>query len=392
MKMISKYRPAAAAFLLMFSLATVSTAMSFLNQPVAAELGVGLGSFTLYYSLMVAVGAFTAPIIGQFMEKLGIRKIVLAAMIWSGLGLWLFSFSDSLWMFYVTGALMGILSSTAMNLTANVMLQTYYTSTEAANFIGIVVAGSGVGSMVYSALLPGVLENFGWRMAYRVQGTAWVLNLLLSLLVLGKAVPAASEKGNIKANSGMTRNEALRSPMLYLLFTSVIILTFGSGLIQHFPTVLSKQGYSSGATGAIISFYSVVLTIGKILQGILYGSVGVKKGSAITFTIYIAAFLLLMNASFAYPAFLCMGIGMGILTTVTPILTKQLFGQKEYAGIFGIVSMGMSVGSFVSTPIWGMLYDVMGSYNLGFAVMAVMIAVAYLLQMTALKMAKQNFH
>jgi MFS family permease len=87
-----------------------------------------------------------------------------------------------------------------------------------------------------------------------------------------------------------------------------------------------------------------------------------------------------------------MGIGMGILTTVTPILTKQLFGQKEYAGIFGIVSMGMSVGSFVSTPMWGMLYDVMGSYNLGFAVMAVMIAVAYLLQMTALKMAKQNFH
>lgn len=389
MRSTSKYRPAAASFLLMFALATVSTAMSFLNQPVAAELGVGLGSFTLYYSLMVAVGAFTAPIVGQLIGKLGVQKIILGAAVWSGLGLWLFSFSDSLWMFYVVGALMGILGSSAVNLTSNVVLQTYYTGTEAANFIGIVMAGSGVGSMVYSAVLPGILDNLGWRIAYRILGTAWIVNLLFTLVVLGKATPVESERSGHQSYSGMTRKEALHSPMLYLLLVSVIILTFGSGLIQHFPAVLSNQGYSSGKASAILSFYSAVLTIGKILQGILYGKLGIKKGGALTFSIFTAAFLLLMYGPLAYPAFLCLGIGMGILTTITPILAKQLFGQKEYAGIFGIISTGMSVGSFISTPVWGMLYDIMGSYNLGFAVMAVMIVVAYLCQMTALKTVNQ---
>lgn len=50
-------RPALSAFLLMLTMSILSKALSFFVAPVCEDLGFGRGSFTLYYSLMVAAGA-----------------------------------------------------------------------------------------------------------------------------------------------------------------------------------------------------------------------------------------------------------------------------------------------------------------------------------------------
>lgn len=47
-------RPAFSAFLLMLTISLISTSLSFFVAPVCADLGFGRGSFTLYYSLIVA--------------------------------------------------------------------------------------------------------------------------------------------------------------------------------------------------------------------------------------------------------------------------------------------------------------------------------------------------
>ena len=56
-KKLKSYAPAAAAFLLMMAMALTTTALSFFVTPVCNELGIGRGSFTIYYSLMTATGA-----------------------------------------------------------------------------------------------------------------------------------------------------------------------------------------------------------------------------------------------------------------------------------------------------------------------------------------------
>ena len=389
MKQISKLRPAMATFLMMIAVSTTSTAISFLNQPVANQLQVGMGSFTLYYSLMVAAGALTTPFVGQLIHKLGAAKIVISTAVWGLICMFLFSVSNTLWMFYIVGILAGALGGSAITLLANVVLQTYYTTSEAASLIGIVMAGSGVGSMIYSALIPALLEKTGIGMTYRIIGIIWMGILVLSILILGKAQPVVEEKGGQAGGEGMTRKEALKSPILYMMLGSVVLLTCGTGLSQHWPAVLGEQGFDATASGAIISFYSAVLTVGKIAQGILYGKAGLKKGALVVYGLYIVGFLLLLNSA-VYPAFFCIGMGFGILTTLVPVMAKALFGQKEYAGIYGIVAMSMSVGSFITTPAWGVVYDTAGSYRPGFLVMPVLIAGAFVLQMAALRLQEKS--
>ena len=75
------YRPAAAAFLLMISMALTTTALSFFVGPVCTELGLGRGSFTIYYSLMSATGAFAIPFHGQYINKKGVRGIMTVSAI-----------------------------------------------------------------------------------------------------------------------------------------------------------------------------------------------------------------------------------------------------------------------------------------------------------------------
>lgn len=386
MKGFSRLRPAVCAFLLMAAMSTTTSAISFLNEPVAQDLGVGMGSFTLYYSMMVITGALSAPVVGQWLGKLGAGKLIVVSALWGLVCMNLFSVSRALWLFYLIGLAMGMLGSTALNLTANVILQTYYTTAEAAAMIGVVMAGSGLGSIGYSALMPGLLENLGWRWGYRILGLAWAGLLLLAFLILGRASPVSQEKTADPITEGMTRKEALRSPVLYLLLVTVLILDLGFGFAQHFPVLLSQQGNTPAQAGALMGFYSAVLTLGKILQGMLYGKFGVKKGSIPLYILYALGFLLLMHPSLGYPAFFCLGMGIGTLTTLVPVLAKTLFGQREYAGIYGIVSMAMAMGTFVATPCWGWLYDWTGSYRGGFPVMAVLLAAAFCLQSLALKL------
>ena len=116
-------RPALSAFLLMLTMSLLTTALSFFVAPVCEDLGFGRGSFTLYYSLMVAAGAVSASFLGTYMNSHGPRGVIFTSGIWVGLGLVGFSFSSQLWMFYVLGAAMGLFGSTCVYLAANVIVQ-----------------------------------------------------------------------------------------------------------------------------------------------------------------------------------------------------------------------------------------------------------------------------
>jgi hypothetical protein len=100
----SLFRPAVSAFLLMVTMSLLSTALSFFVVPVCSDLGFGRGSFTLYYSLMVAAGAVSASFLGTYMNQHGVRGVILVSGIWCGLGFLGLSVSSHLWMFYLLGA------------------------------------------------------------------------------------------------------------------------------------------------------------------------------------------------------------------------------------------------------------------------------------------------
>lgn len=368
-------RPSAAAFLLMVSMACTTSGLSFFVSPVCGELGIGRGSFALYYSLMTATGALSTSFLGQYMSRKGPRKVMLVSAVWVFAGLMLFSVSRRLWMFYAVAAAMGLFATSCINLCANVIVQTSYSSDQASNLLGFVMAGSGIGGMILSILLPGILERMGWRFGYRLIAVCWLVLVLLAWLLLGKQQNAAAAVGKAISVDGMTKAEALRSPRFYCMLVAVVLYTAGSTIQQQVPSLLEGMEYSAGQISVMVAVLTAALAVGKIVQGMLYSRIGTLKGGILLSVTYMAGFLMLTNRATVYPGLIALAFGMGTVTTLLPTAVRFTFGAREYAAIWSILATASSVGSFISTPVWGAIYDGFGSYGPGLVGMPLLLAV-----------------
>ena len=359
----SEYRPALAAFALMVAMALTTTALSFFVGPVCDDLGLGRGSFTVYYSFLTATGAAAVPVLGQVINKRGVRGILAVASVWVSVGLFLFSLSGKLWMFYAVSAVMGIFGTSCVSLCANVIVQQSYAGPKASGLTGLVMSGSGVGGMAVSLVLPGLIEGLGWRWGYRILAVCWLLLGLCALALLGKTELSGSVGHRRTPVDGMTRAQAVGHPALYLLTLVILILSAACGIQQQLPSLLAGYGFSTARVSAMLSFFTAVLALGKVAQGFLYSKMGPHKGGYLIVAVFALSFVLLRVPRLGYPALAMLAVGMGCVTTLMPILTRFTFGALEYAAIWSILSTASNVGALIASPLFGFVYDSAGSYE-----------------------------
>ena len=382
----TQFRPALSAFLLMLAMSLLTTALSFFVAPVCEDLGFGRGSFTLYYSLMVAAGAVSASFLGTYMNSHGPRGVILMSGIWVGLGLLGFSFSSQIWMFYILGAATGLLGSTCVYLAANVIVQQSYSSKHAAAILGIVMAGAGIGGVIWSNLIPNVLDSMGWRFGYRILAVLWVAIALLAALILGKQ-EAAVAFGHARSGgtSDSSKKEALKSLRFFLSAALMCILTICSCISQHLPAVLGEMGHGSTMIGVLVSVMTAASAVGTILEGMICSKIGIKKTMVGILVVYAAGYCLMSFHTGIYAALVFLAIGSGSIGTLMPIVVRRIFGGLHYAAIWSVVITCSSVASFLASPTWGMVYDFTGSYRPALMAMPVLLAVGMICLLGAFK-------
>ena len=371
----TQFRPAASAFLLMVTMSLMSTALSFFVVPVCSDLGFGRGSFTLYYSLMVAAGAVSASFLGTYMNKKGVRGVVLVSGIWCGVGFLGLSLSGHLWMFYVLGAAMGLFGSTCVYLAANVVVQQSYSSRHVGTILGIVMAGAGIGGVAWSNLVPQILERFGWRFGYRMLGICWVSLAVLAVLILGRQ-ELAGAFGNMKGipMDGTSKKDALKSFRFYLAVALMCILSTGSCISQHLPSVLGEMGHDTAQIGIMVSVMTAASAVGTVAEGAICSKLGIRYTMLGVLVLYAAGFLMMRFQVGVYVALAFLAFGSGSIGTLMPVMVRRIFGGRDYAAIWSVVISCSSVASFIAAPAWGMVYDLWGSYGPALLAMPVLLA------------------
>lgn len=369
-------RPALSAFLLMLTMSLLSTALSFFVAPVCEDLGFGRGSFTLYYSLMVATGAVSASFLGTYMNKNGVRGVILLSALWCGVGFLGLSFASSLWMFYAVGAAMGFFGSTCVYLAANVIVQQSYSSRDSSAVLGIVMAGSGIGGVIWSNAVPKIIDTMGWRFGYRVLGICWLVLALLSALILGKQQLAGGIGHSKSVSGGSSKKEALKSLRFILVVSVMCILSLASCISQQLPAVLSGMGHPADQISLMISAMTAASAVGTVAEGVICSRIGIQKTMVGVLVIYAIGYILLSAGSLIYVSLVFLAFGAGSIGTLMPVVTRTIFGGRDYAAIWSIIISCSSVASFLGAPVWGMIYDFFGSYAPALFAMPALLAIA----------------
>ena len=379
-------RPAISAFLLMITMSILTTGISFCVAPVCEDLGFSRASFMLYYSFLVAAGAISPSFLGVFINKYGTRGVVLFSSIWCGLGFAGLSISSQLWMFYIFGAAVGLLGATCVFLAANIIVQTSYSRKKASFVLGIVMTGTGVGGVIWSNLIPNIIDSMGWRFGYLTLGIIWVALTMLSVLILGKRKAAATPGHTAaSADNSFSRKALLKDRKFTLAIILMCVITVGSCATQHLPSILTEMGHDTARISTLVSVMTASSAIGAILEGMICSKIGIKKTLFGVLLLYIFGFCLMsMNAGVFFAlAFLAMGAGSQ--GTLMPIVVRTLFGNQNYTSIWSVVVTCSSIASFLASPSWGMVYDVTGSYRPALMVMPLLLVCGLLCLVTVFR-------
>lgn len=353
-------------------------------KPVCEELGFERSEFTLYVSLSSIVCVVLMPLFGNLFNRFGFRKIAFTGSAVTGLVLIGCSFSSTLWQFYVLGLISGIFINGIGVMAVGILINKWFIDKKGIA-TAIAYCGSGLFAAFVIPISNSIVESAGWRWGYSFQGI-FALCVLLPVIAfvvrdkpedVGLKPYRTVQKGEQENPSalptpegmrGLTYGQALRSASFWFLAFSMLFITMGQ-TGPHGQTVafLSDVGYPTPYVSAVSSGYMILLTVSKLVLGTVLDKLGSLKGSLLICLCYvlfpIAALLVALPAMPWVYALLLSVVSSGP-TILGTILTADYCGRRDFSKIFSIVSMFCYTGVALSSPLFGKVYDIQGSYDL----------------------------
>lgn len=365
-------------FLIMFVIVgLVMSCAGIFYKPVSAELGVDVGKFGLYMSLNFLFSTLTLSFAGKLLEKYSARIILTFCSAMTAATFMMMSLFDAVWQFYVAGAVFGMMLAFLLYLGFPTLLNRWF-KTRMGVFIGICSAGSGIGGILFNPLAGFLITEYGWRTAYLIFGTMImavvtpILGLFLRDYPEDKGLKpygetglpdAASSQPEEKqyAGNGIEYARAVRMPIFYGLIVFAFLMNATATLNVFVPTYMQEIQFSVEQASFVASAVMVGVTVGKVLLGMindrstLYGilaTIGLGISGLVLLLMGQAGIMLPIIGGFFF------GWAYAGVTVQTPMLVRSVFGNKNYARIYSIVSMAIAIGGAVAAGGWGLLADV----------------------------------
>ncbi|MFV0604336.1 MAG: MFS transporter [Niabella sp.] len=358
-------------------------------------------NFGFLMAIFLYIYGFMSPVAGIIADRVNRKWLIVGSLlVWSavtyGMGL-ATSFNQLLWL----RGLMGI--SEALYIpTGLAMIADYHTGKTRSLAIGIHMTGLYTGQAL-GGFGATVAAAYTWHTAFHWFGIAGIVYAIVLAIILRdkKSVSnvLATNAGKIPLFKGLA---ALFSNIAFW----VILLYFAAPSLPGWatknwlPTLfaeslqipMSKAGPISTITIAVSSFVGVILGgiasdkwVQKNIRGRVYTS-AIGLGLTIPSLILLGvgySFLTVIGAA------ICFGVGFGMFDANNMPILCQFVPSKLRATAYGFMNM---VGVFAGAAITQVLGDFTDDGNLGFgfAILAVIVLFALIIQLSVLKPSVQN--
>lgn len=357
------------------SLAALSTSsFGVMVIPIEQDLGWTRTEISTGPTLIAAVVFALSTFLGSVIDRIGPRKIGLAAvLIICGALAMMSQIGASLWAWWAIWAAVGLGSA---------VMPTVWLKPVSTNFvhgrglaIAVVLCGTGLSSFVVPSLANRLVEAYGWRLAYLGLAGIWcafVLPLVLLFLrngaQAGPLAPSESEKAPAAPLVGLTAREGFTSFKFYRLLLAVWCSTFFStALVLNLVPVLRSTGLA-GATAASIAGLAGFSIVGRFASGWLLDRFNASWIAALASLIMILlpGSLLIFPSSVpaAMAAVFVFGLMGGALLPSIAYLTSRHMGPRSFGTFYGTINAVNSIGVGLGPLLANVLYDRTGSYGM----------------------------
>jgi sugar phosphate permease len=395
-------------FVTMLVTAGAMGAPGVLIVPLEHEFGWDNAQISSALALRLLLFGLFGPFAAAFMNRFGLRRVMIAAVSLIAAGLLLSLAMTQVWQLVV---LWGVVVGIGTGLTAIVLAATVATRWFTARrglVVGLLSASSATGQLVFLPLIADLTDRFGWRAALIfVCGMLAVAALLVLALMRDRPsdldlppygetamVPAPPEGvGLVSLLSSPLRalGDAARVPLFWILFATFFICGCSTnGLIQtHFITFCGDYGLAAVAAAGVLAMMGVFDFVGTIGSGWLSDRVDNRW---LLFWYYGLRGLSLLYLPFTTFTFyglslFAMFYGLDWIATVPPTvkLTADRFGRERAGMVFGWVFAGHQIGAATAALGAGFSRTEFASYLPAFFVAGALCIFAALLVLTIAK-------
>lgn len=251
--------------------------------------------------------------------------------------------------------------------------------------LGITIGGIGAMAAIAPPIVGVLIEDHGWRAAYRMLALVVLCVAPISLLLLSLRPPTPAEA---KAPAAVSARMAapIRSWLFWRLIAAFTLVALAvSGFVTHYVPMLTDGGMSGKDAGKIAGLLGVGVLVGRLGVGLIVDHL---------FAPFVAAAVMLLTAAglamlafggpvFAAPGALAVGLAMGAEVDLIAYLTARYYGMSHYGKMYGLLYGSFMLGTGSSPYIISLIQDAAGSYTPALWLSAGFLVAAALLFVTA---------
>lgn len=392
------------AALLLAVAGPAAVAVANIYQPFVTEaLNISSSAFALSNTIVLGIGVFLAPIVTNLLSGGRFKLWYMVGIVLYALGLFGYSRMTSVVQLY----LFSILTGTGFIFSAVIpvsMLVNNWFDKKKGLALSLAFSGLGIGGVIFSNLITYLIESFGWRQAYLTYAIILVVvsSLVVTFIIkvhpsekntyVDGVKPMYSEHDNL-ANKAVS-DEAykvsgpfssfVRDPFFILLLVGGLFVGLsGNGGLGQFPPFMTGL-HGAARSALIVSIYSGVGIVGKLILGTISDKYGVRIGTIFGATLSALTYVMALftdNWSMAIIMAIFFGLGNGIGTVSAPLVTSDMVSSENYATVYGYTSSALQLGMTFGSLFAASVANATGSYNWSWILLAIisgLIAVCWL--------------
>lgn len=352
-------------------------------EPMLTEFGWTRATLSGAASLRMFIAALLGIAGGRLTDKFGPRPVVTVCGLFLGLGFFLMSRISTIWQLYlvfvvITGVGMGGLFAPLISTISRWFVKRRGMMT------GIILSGASLGMIIMPPLATWLITTYGWRTAYTIIGLA-AMTVIIPATQFIKRDPAQVRQlpdgeNGVKAESldlparSLPLREAVHTRQFWILCAVFGSLWFSLiAITVHIVIHAIDLGIPAISAANILAIIGGAGIAGRILIGSAADRVGHKPVFIMGFTLIVVSLLWLLVAKELWALYLfavIFGFGVsGLMVLESPLMAK-LFGLGSLSVIYGSVDFVSATLAIPSPIVAGYIFDIMGSYQLAFLILA----------------------
>lgn len=366
----------------------INNASGLFIAAVSKDLNISVGVLSVYLSIAGIVTLIFLPIGGKIFSKYNASLILLIAVVMQAGAFALFGLMNTVWGWYLLSIPLAIGGVIITIVGGPVLIERWFSKNKGLA-LGILTAVAGLFGAFSQPIIGSLIIHKGWRQSYLLVGLFTLIVIAITIIIFIKDDPKNKNllpygyevKDNVTQQSaqqleGISLSIAKKTPAFFLLTLFFFIITAIASFTIHIPIYLTSQGYDPSKVGQMMGVFMIGIFVGSLLFGFLTDKIGSKKVSLLAMVVGLIAIILLMiNPKIVIMVMISLflfGAFSSSVGTISPALTSDLFGSKDYGKIYASSSIGLALASIIAIPIYGFIYDLTHSYLIALMIIVVL--------------------